>query len=150
MEKHLRSIHESICEECYYFARNKQDLREHVELKHMKKCESCDEIFAGIGKLSKHMCRVHVINPDWGDFYMKNWYIRNECIRIFSKLKETEIGILHSESCIKSKPCTLLPSKLQEGGLRYVQEDLFVHVAASIFISEGKVKWSNLSQNLMT
>ena len=79
---------------------------------------------------------------------MKNWFIRNECIRIFSKVKETEIGILHSESCIKSKPCKLLPSKLQEGGLQFVQKDLFVHVAASIFLSEGTVKWSNLSLNL--
>ena len=92
------------------------------------------------------MCRIHVMNPNWGGYYMKNWYVRNICIRIFSKVKETEIGILHSESCVQSKPCTLLPSKTLEGWLRYVQEDHFVHVTASIFISEvDKLKFE---QNL--
>ena len=48
MEKHIRSIHETTCIEYDYFARNKQELRKHVESKHIKKCEICDETFAGL------------------------------------------------------------------------------------------------------
>ena len=53
------------------------------------------------------MCRVHVRNPTFGDYYMKDWFIRNDCIRIFSKQKQTDIGMLHSDLCIESNQWSL-------------------------------------------
>ena len=81
----------------------------------------CNEMFAGIDKLNGHMCRVHIKNPSYKEYYMKDWLIRNICIRVFSRKKQSEVGMLHSELCIESKPCSDLLSKLQPDGDRIVE-----------------------------
>ena len=79
---------------------------------------------------------------------MKDWFVRNACIRIFSEKRQTEIGMLHSELCIESNPCSLLPSKLQTSD-RFVEENYFVHMPASKYLLERNVKWNILNLSLL-
>ena len=84
------------------------------------------------------MCRVHVRNPTYVDYYMKDWFIRNDCIRIFSKQKQTDIGMLHSDLCIESNPCLPVSSKLQNT-TRFVDENMYAHMESSHYMLDGEV-----------
>ena len=106
-------------------------------------------MFAGIDKLNCHMCRVHIKNPSHKEYYMKDWLIRNNCIRVFSRKKQSEVGMLHSELCIESKPCSDFPPKLKPNIDRIVEENYFVHVPLSKFLSNGEIAWNILYLNLI-
>ena len=59
------------------------------------------------------MCRKHVQNPDYMDLYVKNWFVRNSCIPVFSKPLKKEIVLLHSELCWEGKNfCSEIPENL--------------------------------------
>ena len=71
-------------------------------------CSECNEIFSGEFKLKTHMCRVHVSNPSFEDYYMKNWFIRNSCISVFCKQQSKELALLYSENCVQNQvPVTI-------------------------------------------
>ena len=76
------------CEECDFTINTKDGLKTHVERDHKVTCENCNENYAGNRKLLNHMCRVHIKNPSQCELYMKNWFINNECIRVFSEKKK--------------------------------------------------------------
>ena len=58
-------------------------------------------------KQRKRKIFSHVPNPDYIDMYVKNWFIRNACIPVFSKRLKKEIILLHSEHCWEGKKfCT--------------------------------------------
>jgi hypothetical protein len=135
------------CEECEFEVNNEHDLKMHVKANHMVECENCNEKFAGINKLNSHMCRIHVINPSFGDYYMKNWFVKNECIRVFSEQKQKEISILHSELCIKNHPCSCLPSNFRSKS-SFTDENKLVHMPASLFILDSEVNWPDLSATM--
>ena len=149
MKMHMKSSHEFACMECEYISNKKSDLKEHIETSHTVECQKCNEMFAGIEKLNGHICRVHIKNPRYKDYYMKDWLIRNDCIRVFSRKKQCEVGILHSELCLESKSCPDLPPKLQTDTDRVVGENFFVHVPVSKFFSNGEIKWNILYLNLI-
>ena len=107
---HIKSDHDFLFGKCDYYEKYKLDMRKHVEINHWVKYKNCSDNFAGIDKLNNHMWRVHVRNPSYGNYYMKDWFIRNHCIRIFSEQSRKEIGTLHSDLYIESNPCSSLPS----------------------------------------
>ena len=92
------------------------------------------------------MCRVQ--NPSFGDYYMKDWFIRDDCIRIFNSKTETEIAMLHSEYCIETMHCSDLPPELYRVD-RFVDENSYAHMPTSRYISEGDVNWAILKKALI-
>ena len=84
------------CEDCEFNAESESDLKIHMREKHEIECNTCNEKFAGLRKLKNHMCRIHVGNPSSGDYYMKNWYLNNDCISVFSKQQQREVALIHS------------------------------------------------------
>ena len=133
------------CDECGLVIKTTEDLKIHMEKDHVVKCEHCDENFAGISKLQKHMCRIHVNNPNIFDLYMKNWFVRNECFRVFSEHKSKEIAIIHSEVCVKSHSCSwVLPTFISQ--LRYIDNTDLIHLHTSEFLLNGNVQWDILTK----
>ena len=55
---------------------------------HEAECPECNEIFAGEAKLKTYICRVHVTNPSFQNFYMKNWFKKESCISVFCEEQE--------------------------------------------------------------
>ena len=79
---------------------------------------------------------------------MKDWFIRNDCIRIFSDQRQTEIGMLHSDLCIESNPCSTVPSELQHTN-RFVDENYYAHMQCSHYMVDGEVRWNILKLALI-
>ena len=46
------------CDECDFVGKVKNDLRDHMKLKHEAQCETCKEMFVGMHKVNNHMCRI--------------------------------------------------------------------------------------------
>ena len=106
MKMHMRKTHDienktctknsTKCDDCEFNAVCESDLKIHMREKHEIECNACNEKFAGLRKLKNHMCRIHVVNPSSGDYYMKNWYLNNDCISVFSKQQQREVALIHS------------------------------------------------------
>ena len=92
---------------------------------------------------------MHITNPSYEYYYMKDWFVRNDCIRIFSEQKETDIGMLHSEECINSKNCSYLPHQLITKTNRFVDENFYTHMPATKYLLDGKVSWHILRNALI-
>ena len=48
----------SNCDECEFVGTVKNDLRDHMKLRHEAQCETCKEMFVGMHKVENHMCRI--------------------------------------------------------------------------------------------
>ena len=89
--KHLKVELESIrtcykCEECEFTSNLELELKIHIDSMHQHLCSHCNCSYAGDKKLKKHLCRIFVSNlscPEKG-FYMKDWFERDKCIRVFN------------------------------------------------------------------
>ena len=57
------------------------------------------------------MCRIHVKNPSKESLYMNNWYLKDECIRLFCNHEKKQVAILHIQVCEQKKPCPDAPPK---------------------------------------
>ena len=117
-------------------------------------CEYCHVKFSGRKKLRNHMCRNHVKNPSWGDFYMKNWFVKNECVRVFSEQQQKEVATIHSELCVENRSCSFLPSSFKSQHIFKDDQDL-IHLPASMYFKENlftgfEVKWETLASMLNT
>ena len=64
------------CDQCDFKSESNKGLKIHMGKMHEAECPECNEIFGGELKLKTHMCRVHVANPSFKHFYMKNWFVR--------------------------------------------------------------------------
>ena len=118
-----------------------------MERDHKVTCENCNENYAGNRQLNNHMCRVHVENPAQCELYMKNWFVKNECIRVFSEKRKKEIAIIHSDLCVQNHTCTyVLPTFISQ--LRYVDNTDFIHLHASEFIICGVVQWEIMTETM--
>ena len=118
-----------------------------MEKDHTVKCEHCDKHFAGIANLQKHMSRINVNNSSFLDLYMKNWYVRNDCLRVFSENKSKEIAIIHSEVCVENHSCSwVLPTFISQ--LRYIDNTDLIHLHASECLLDGNVQWAILTDLL--
>ena len=133
------------CDECDFEARFSEDLKMHIHEKHQLQCQDCHENFNGRKKLDNHMCRLHIENPSFGDMYVKNWVIKNECVRVFSKHLQKEIAIIHSDVCVEKHTCTyVLPDSVTQP--RYKDTTGFIHLHSSELINNREVKWAILAE----
>ena len=99
MKVHRFEMHDFPCDFCEFVAQHPEDMRKHKLGAHGAVCEFCELTCISEKKLSTHMCRKHVQNPDYMDLYVKNWFFRNSCIPVFSKRLKKDIVLLHSELC---------------------------------------------------
>ena len=102
MELHKEENHKAVmfeCEMCDYRTSLEENLQKHEVDEHAIQCNFCEETFYKQSKLEKHICRVKIPNPEYWDMYMKNWYIRDTCIPVFSRKLKKEIILLHNEYC---------------------------------------------------
>ena len=77
------------------------------------------------------MCRLHVPNRDYMNMYMKNWYIRNDCICVFSKRLKKEIILLHSKHCWEEENlCNEIPNNFDQKEDSILDENKLLHVPA--------------------
>ena len=51
-------------------------------------------------KLSVHICRIYLKNPEYENLYLKNWMVSNSYSIVFCKQTRKEVSILHSEACL--------------------------------------------------
>ena len=92
-------MHDFLCDFCEYKAEKREEMRTHKIEIHGLVCEFCQLTFISDQKCETHMCRKHIQNPEYMDFYGKNWVVRNSCIPVFSKQQRKEVVLLHSELC---------------------------------------------------
>ena len=96
----------SKCGLCEYTSDNSTDFDVHVTSNHELLCETCSSNFKSEKKLKEHMCRINILNLEFGQYYMKNWILADGCTRVFSKTLGEEVLFLHSQQCIKKlKSC---------------------------------------------
>ena len=134
----------SKCGLCEYESENENDMNIHVKTEHDLLCKVCDLTFETVRKLNMHMCRVNVLNPEYGEFYTKNWMVYDDCTRIFSRLKGTEVLFLHSKKCLgKEKTCPDL-----YGGYNLTKFDgVLWHLPLNDYFSEGKINWNGMEED---
>ena len=135
------------CDQCDFTTENAKGLKIHMGKMHEVKCETCNDKFAGESKLKTHMCRLHVDNPSSTKFYMKNWYIKNSCISIFSEAQKKEVAVLHSEHCTKSELCSECPPNL-ESYVRVDDKNDMIHLQTCNYLESGKISWDVLEANI--
>ena len=91
--------------------------------------------------LDKHVCRIQIYNPEYFDMYMKNWYIKNACIPVFSRKYKKEMILLHSEHCWD------LPLNIDRKKLSYLDSSGLFHVPAkksSTLMEDNSINWIGL------
>ena len=94
------------CDQCDFTSESQKGIKIHMGRMHEIKCDTCSEKFHGESKLKSHMCRIHVSNPTCNHLlYMKNWYVKNEYIRVFCNKKKKQVAILHSDYSEEFEEC---------------------------------------------
>ena len=133
------------CDDCDFSSDTEQDLKKHMKSVHEDQCQHCNCTFAGSKKFKNHMCRINVTNPSSQWFYMKDWYEKDKCIRVFDDESKQEIIILHSEDCIKNEVCTKLPPFFHKEKCFKDTHDI-IHLPVTSYMETNKqtVKWFNL------
>ena len=116
LDLHVSREHTAtVCDMCDFKAASGKCLQTHIIDKHTIKCDYCDEMLVGETKLDQHTCRIRVSDPEYFDMYMKNWYIRNACIPVFSRRLKRELILVHSEHCWENaNSCSELPPMLDK------------------------------------
>ena len=132
-------IEEQVCEHCNLFFKKNVDLESHITESHTKKCDSCGEHFVGDRKFKTHTCRIQIRNPSSEFLYMKNWYIKDSCISVFSAIKKKEVIVLHSSHCVNKQLCSVCPRGLMYS-IRVVDKGL-IHLNAYCVVKSGEVNW---------
>ena len=135
------------CVQCDFTSECDNELKIHMGKSHGIKCPDCCETFAGEAKLKTHMCRLHIENPSSTHFYMKNWFIKNSCISVFSDIEEKEVAVLHSSDCIHKNPCSVFPPSLTHS-IRVVDKNGLIHLNAFSFLKSGNVYWDMLETEI--
>ena len=131
------------CEECEHSTETETDLKAHMVKFHELLCPQCNCTFAGKKKLDNHMCRIHVENPSSRWFYMKDWFIKDKCIRVFDDESKKEVLLLHSEDCIANNACTELPENFQKE-ISFKDTHGIYHLHSSTYMSLNIVNWEAL------
>ena len=131
------------CDECEYTSDTEDNLKQHTKIAHEVVCSFCNCSFAGNKKLSTHVCKIVVENPTSSPLYMKDWFVRNGCIRNFDGDIKREVFNLHSEDCVSSSSCTSLPENFKtEKYFKDTQE--IIHLTTSDCMESNRVKWLDI------
>ena len=142
LKVHVKSSHAFECEKCDISFEACNDLKVHMGKIHGTKCDECGENFANANKLKTHTCRIYVKNPTDGSLYMKNWYIVNECIRVFCDKNMEQVAILHSRKCKKETPCPDFPPEASAlYGEIAIDENNIIHLDTGSTIEHKEVEW---------
>ena len=79
-----------------------------------------------------------IVNPEYGDYYTKNWMVFNGCTRVFSKSKGIEVAFLHSKQCLeKVSSC----SDLYKGYEEPTFDGEYWHLPLNDYFLNGNIKW---------
>ena len=135
------------CNQCDYTSESEKGIKIHMGRKHEVKCDKCNEKFGGDQKLRTHMCRIHVTNPTYKSIYIKDWYLRSECIRIFCNEEKKQLAILHSKDCEEENPCHESPENFKFE-VTVKDKDGMIHLHASPNIDINTVDWGILHMNI--
>ena len=131
------------CEECDFSSVIETDLKNHMKTEHEVQCIFCNDSFAGSKKHKYHICKVHVENPTHKEYYTKDWFERNKCIRVFNNNKKEEVIILHSENCIEITKCADLPEKIKDEKVFRDTHGL-THLHKSDCMKEKCIRWEHI------
>ena len=117
---------------------------------HEVECKTCKVRFKSETKLMEHMCRLHIGNPSHKSLYMKDWFVKDQCIRVYDSGLEKEIALLHSTYCGKCKPCADFPPSFKRGA-KYKDDNELIHLHAGIYFKRNAtpevVDWDVLNFN---
>ena len=131
------------CEECDFNFVIESDLKNHMKTEHEVQCIFCNNSFAGSKKHKNHICKVHVENPAYKEYYTKDWFDRKKCIRVFRNDKKEEVIILHSVDCIEITKCADLPEKITDEKCFRDTHGL-THLRKSDCMNEKCMRWENI------
>ena len=138
-------IFEIKCDICDIKEKTEEAMASHNLKVHGLHCEYCGETYIGEKKFRTHTCRKHVPNPDYMDLYMKNWYVRNSCIPVYSKRLKKEIVLLHSEQCWEKKNfCAEITFNLDTNETSVLDENGIIHgpiKKTHIISKDGTICW---------
>ena len=86
-------------------------------------------------------------NPSTDVLYMKNWYLKNECIQIFCDVSQKVEGILHSKHCEEVTHCNEYPTNMTQG---VTVKDIngIIHTHAEQNMSPDTVFWDKVNFNI--
>ena len=133
------------CDQCDFKCESNKGLKIHMGKMHEEECPECNELFGGELKLKTHMCRVHVANPSFKHFYMKNWFVRESCISILCKQQNKEVALLHNEHCTRN--CEYYPQNLAIL-IRVDDENDLIHLKSTCYLESGRVCWQKLTERI--
>ena len=57
-------------------------------------CNCCTEMFACKARLKTNMCRILIENPNSENLYMKDWVLKDICLKMFSHSEENTMVLL--------------------------------------------------------
>ena len=61
----------SKCGSCDFESDDEKDVKIHTKTTHDLVCKICELTFESEKKFKMHTCRVHIVNPEYGDYYTK-------------------------------------------------------------------------------
>ena len=141
----VHSVRDICCEFCDFRTITLDEMNNHKKEKHGVICECCGLTYIGEQKLRTHMCRKHVPNPDYMDMYVKNWFVRNSCIPVFSKRLKKEIILLHSEHCWDGNNfCSEIPENINTSEKSILDDNGLLHglgKKSDSVRSDGSICW---------
>ena len=116
--------------------------------KHEYTCLSRDLKFETTEKLKKHVCKLNIKNPEFKQFYMKNWMLTHGCSGLFDRHQFKEIAVLHIDKCWNLIcPCRELPDFYILGKSLY-NENGVLHLKRKDYIKNGEIGWPALDKEL--
>ena len=135
------------CDQCDFTSVSSEGIKIHMGRVHEVICDTCHAKFGGLTKLRNHMCRIHVVNPLSEFYYMKNWYVKHECIRVFCALKKDLLSVLHSTECVHTKHCSEFSPNLNTKNTVKDKEGL-IHTYIANNMDVDTVSWDSVNYNI--
>ena len=118
---------------------------------HEVECTSCKCTFRSEAKLQDHMCRLHITNPSYKTMYMKDWFVKDTCVRVYDSVLQNEIALLHCDNCKKCKPCSDYPPSFKRG-VKFKDDNGLVHLNSGTYFKRNSipevVDWNVLNFNI--
>lgn len=139
IEMHMKSSHEFNCNLCNFQTDMKDKFDTHELFEHNFPCSECLNIFRTPIKLKDHICKLEVINPEFGSFYIKNWLDGNGCNAIYCSEQGQELAILHCQKCVSNqKKCGWTPFTLS------IKNNGVTHLELEKYAFECKMRYREI------